>query len=139
MSNVDQDYSRIDPTFIYNNGPKLGDFMWGDASSPLAKARRKQYRALFARAHLDQGINRDADGNVFFIAGSIGLLDAGYSTGYLFCRAPGSASSQNSPFEPCALRPQDSGSRTFQSGPPLEGYSFKRVADHWYVFSQGPS
>lgn len=114
MSNVDTHYSRIDPTFInYGDidGTTGGQSMWGDASSPLPPDRWKRYRQLFSVAHLDQGMARDADGNVFFMAGSVGLLDAGYSTGYLFCRAPGSPSSRNSRFEPCTLPPQDSGSR----------------------------
>ena len=135
MSNLDQQYLRIDPTFIYSDA---GEFMWGDVNSPLAKDRWNQYRGLFSRAHLDQGITRDPGGDVFFMAGSVGLLNRGYSTGYLFCKDPGSPSSQNSRFEPCTLPPQDSGSRIFQAEPRVEAYSFKRLADHWYVFSQGP-
>ena len=142
MSNVDTHYSRIDPTFInYGavDGTPGGQSMWGDTNSPLPTDRWKRYRKLFSRAKLDQGIARDADGNVFFMAGSIGLLDRGHSTGYLFCRDPGSQSSQQSRFEPCTVPPQESGSRAFLPEPRVEADSFKRVADHWYVFSQGPS
>jgi hypothetical protein len=142
MSDRDTHFARIDPTFVdygYIDGTPGGQSMWGDANSPLPTDHWTQYRKLFSEAGLDQGISRDADGNVFFMAGSIGLLNRGHSTGYLFCRDPGSPASRSSRFEPCTLSLQDSGSREYQAEPRVEAYKFKRVADHWYVFDQGPS
>ncbi len=142
MSDQDAHFSRIDPGFVdygYIDGTPGGQASQGDSDSPLPQSRWNTYRSLFSKAKLDQGFARDSDGNAYFMAGSIGLLNRGHTTGYLFCRDQGSPSSRSSPFEPCTLLHQDSGSQSYGMEPRREAYSFMKVADHWFVFDQGPS
>jgi multisubunit Na+/H+ antiporter MnhC subunit len=142
MSDQDVHFSRIDPTFVnygYIDGTVGGQAMQGQKGSPLSQDRWNAYRSLFSKIKLSQGFQRDSDGNVYFLSGSFGLLNRGHSTGYLFCRDPGAASSISSPFEPCTLSHQDSGSQSYGTEPRREAYSFIKVAEHWFVFDQGPS
>jgi len=142
MSNQDTHFSRIDPTFVnygYIDGTPYGQALQGQGNSPLPDERWNSYRSLFKKIKLQQGLERDADGNVYFRSGAVGLLNRGHSTGYLYCRDAGSNSSQKSSFEPCTLSHRDSGSQSFSMEPRGEAYSFMKVADHWFVFDQGPS
>jgi len=142
MSNQDVHFSRIDPTFInYGgiDGTPGGQSSPGSSDSPLAVDRWAAYRALFLKAKLDQGFTRDADGNVYFMAGSVGLLNNGHTTGYLYCREPGSSASQSSAFQPCMSVTSNHGSQDYSDNPRREAYSFQKVAEHWFVFDQGPS
>ena len=142
MSNQDVRFSRIDPTFVnYGeiDGTPGGQSSLGSSHSPLAADRWAAYRVLFLKAKLDQGFSHDADGNVYFMAGSVGILSDGHTTGYLYCREPGSPASQSSWYQPCASATTDHGSQTYSDNPRREAYSFQKVADHWFVLDQGPS
>ncbi len=143
LSNEDAWFSRVALDFVDYNPPKGttqdGRFMQEDPKEPLPKTRWDQYRVLFKEVDSKLGIQRDGAGNAFVMEDSIGLLNSGHATGYLFCVDQGSPASQNSMFEPCALSHQDSGSRAYSADPRAEAYSFRKVAEHWYVFDQGPS
>jgi hypothetical protein len=139
MSDQDTEFWRISPTFLTP--------AWGAVPIPkptvpapvLPDGRWSEYKTAFKKAGIAEGFQRDATGNIFFMAGAEGLLNRGHATGYLYCVDPGSAASANSQFEPCTLSPQNEGHREYSAEPRVEAYTFKRVADHWYVFDQGPS
>jgi hypothetical protein len=141
MSDQDTHYSRIDPGFIdfgYIDGQPGGQSMHGDKNSPLASSRWDAYRALFSRAKLSQGFQRDADGNVFFMAGSEGLLDRGFSIGYLYCRDQNSPAQKAANFEPCNQANQDSGSEEEPQDGSREAFSFRKLSGRWFVYRRGP-
>jgi hypothetical protein len=141
MSDQDKYFFRIDPTFVdydFTQGNMNGKAVVGPAAAKMPPARLQNYRALFARAKLNQGFQRQQDGDMYFMAGSFGILDNGYTTGYLYCRDPGSVSSQSSGYEPCRSATIDHGSQNESITPPRQAYSFQKVADHWFVFEEGP-
>jgi hypothetical protein len=62
---------------------------------------------------------------------SIGLLNRGHSNGYLHC-GPG----PNHSYPPC-FSSQPSGEHPYKPGD--EAYSYRKLADRWYAYSEGPS
>ena len=141
MSDQDKYFFRIDPTFLdydYTQGKMDGNAVVGEDAAKMAPARLQAYRSLFAQAQLDQGFQRQLDGDMYFMAGSIGILENGYTTGYLYCRDPGSVASQSSGYELCRSATTDHGSQNNSITPPRQAYSFQKVADHWFVFGEGP-
>ena len=101
--------------------------------------RWREYRDLFRRVGVRDGLSQDAAGDVFFIAGGDGLVHRGHATGYLFCSDPGSAASAHSPYQPCTMAHAEAGERKFALKPRVAGYAFRKLAEHWFVFDQGPS
>ena len=141
MSDQDKYFFRIDPTFLdydYTQGKMDGKAVVGEDAAKMAPARLQAYRTLFAHAKLNQGFQRQLDGDMYFMAGSFGILDNGYTTGYLYCRDPGSVASQSSGYEPCRSATIDHGSQLYSIAPPRQAHSFQKVADHWFVFEEGP-
>ena len=67
---------------------------------------------------------------------SIGLLNRGHATGYLYC----STAKKNGVFrfEPYESR-QSAGSHKYDPESRAEAFSFQELADHWYAYDQGPS
>jgi hypothetical protein len=142
MSDQDKYFFRIDPTFLdydYTQGKMDGKAVVGEEAAKMSDARLKTYRDLFAKANLSQGFVRDLDGNVYFMAGSVGILNRGHTTGYLFCREPGSAASERSGYPACMTATKTTDSQTYSNNPRREAYSYKKIADHWYVLDEGPS
>jgi hypothetical protein len=130
MSDQDPDLAVIDPGWLNSRSGQqvLGD---NDPKSPLSVQRWNEYRRIFKRNDLTQGLRRfKQNGDAFIIVKSEGLLDRGYSNGYVFC---GSDSEHTLP--PCLSKDPRGEHTTSQGG---EAYSFIKVADRWYVFSQGP-
>jgi hypothetical protein len=141
MSDQDKYFFRIDPTFLdydYTQGKMDGKAVVGEDAAKMPPARLQTYRTLFEKAKLDQGFQRQLDGDIYFMAGSVGLLDRGHTTGYLYCREAGSVASQSSGYEPCKSATIDHGSQAFSDNPRREAYSFQKVAEHWFVFAHGP-
>jgi hypothetical protein len=138
MSDEDSAFWRIAPDFI-SRVPKDSERSGArsvDDSSGMSKVRWDQYRELYARNGIKLGILRDNERDAFIMIDSIGLLNRGHTSGYLFCSTDQSISLER--FEPCTLH-QDSGERKFDAEPRREAYSFKRVDSRWIVFDQGPS
>jgi hypothetical protein len=141
MSEEDKYFFRVDPTFLdydFTHGKWDGKAVVGEDAAKIPPARWQVYRTLFAKAKLDQGFVRRPDGDVYFMAGSVGILNNGHTTGYLYCREPGSAASQDFD-EPCKSATKNSGYQDYSNDPRRDAYSFKKVADHWFVYDQGPS
>ena len=93
--------------------------------------RWEEYRRLFSRNGITQGIRRDPDTkDAFIIVKSFGLLECGTSAGYLYC-GPG----PNHSYPPCSSS-QSSGDHPYKPGD--EAYSFVKLADRWYAYSDGP-
>jgi len=130
MSDADSQLAVIDPNWLeLRDGDR---FLTWDKRSGISEDRWNLYRKIFRRHGITQGIRRNKKyGDAFIIVKSFGLLDNGYSNGYLYC-----SGDIDSYYPPCLLH-QERGME------PREGndhaYSFIRVSDHWYAFSDGPS
>ena len=133
MSNEDARFSRIAPNFIDDNGapdnPEGGRFMKDDPRVALSRARWDQYRRIYKRLGIKLGVQRNSNGDEFIMADSVGLLDSGHATGYVFCS--GDAPSQNRLLPPCMSN------KDFEAGGQYAGgdsYVFRKLDAHWYAF-----
>lgn len=128
MSEHDVQLTRIDPKWLMTRNH---EYLAYSPQTGITEQRWDEYRRLFARNGITQGIQRDPEtGDAFIIVGSFGLLDRGYSNGYLYC-GPGPSHR----YAPC------SASRAFGEHPYAPGdeeYSYRKLADRWYAYSQGP-
>lgn len=129
MSDQDSQMAVIDPTWLQLQGQ---GFSSTDKAIGISTERWDEYRKVFRRNGIMQGIRRDsAGGDTFIIVQSIGLLDNGYSNGYLYC-VPGSAHR----YEPCSSTEQR-GEHPYSGGGDA-GYEFIKLTDRWYAYREGP-
>lgn len=129
MSDHDAQLLRIDPNWLstYNH-----QYLGYSPETGITLERWNEYRRLFARNNITQGIQRDqASRDAFILVESVGLLNRGKSNGYLYC-GPGPAHR----YQPCSLS-QPEGKHPYSPGD--EGFSYRKLADRWYAFSEGPS
>ena len=130
MSDQDSNLAVIDPGWLANHDG-LQTLTENDPHSGLSVERWNEYRRIFKRDDLTQGLRRfKPNGDAFIIVKSEGLLDRGYSNGYVYC-----GSDPEHTLPPCLSKEPRGEHEASQGG---EAYSFIKVADHWYVFSQGP-
>jgi len=139
MSKEDAHYSRIAPTFVDrdqgSDGP--GRYMDGDPKAGLAKSRWDEYRAIYKLNDIKLGVQRDEGEDFFIMADSVGLLNRGHSTGYLFC-VQQKDEAKKYRFQPCR-QDQNEGSHQFDPNTREEGYSFRRLDGSWFAYDEGPS
>jgi hypothetical protein len=139
MSDEDMHDSRIAPDFLWRDAYEstaAGQFYYPDPKSGLTKSRWDQYRVIYGRNGIKLGILRDKERDAFIMIDSIGLLNRGHTTGYLYCSSDSSKDEDR--FEPCTLN-LERGSRAFDPVKREEAYSFQRLNARWLVFDQGPS
>ena len=129
MSDEDGDFWRIAPSFL-----SVGHVP-NETEQTLPQARWDAYRAIFARSEIKLGIERDTAGDIFIIVDSVGILNRGHATGYLYC-APTTA--KRPAYDPCALN-QENGRREYDPKTRDAAYSFRKIADRWYAYDEGPS
>ncbi len=135
MARADREFGRINAAYVTFAATGKTE----SSRSAFIADRWKQYRDLSGKAGMRDGLSQDGAGDVFFIAAGDGLVHQGHATGYLFCSEPGSAASAHSPYQPCTVAHADAGERKFTLKPHVSGYRFRKVAEHWFVFDQGPS
>ena len=127
-SDQDKEMAVIDPAWLELQGAYAPS-----SSEPvgISQARWQGYRRIFRKNGIDQGVRRySSGGDVFIIVRSVGILDNGYSDGYLYC-VPG----VEHHYAPCSSTEQTG--RHDRSGG--EGaYEFIKLTDHWYAFRDGP-
>lgn len=128
MSDEDQNFSRIAPDFL-----RAGT---ATSKARLAEPRWQLYREVFSRTGVKLGLQRDEAGNVFIMVDSVGLLNRGHTTGYVYCHAPKSASDLG--YYPCFLN-QEKGHREYDPRTRDEAYSFLKLDSLWYAYDEGPS
>jgi hypothetical protein len=133
MSNEDSHMLRIDPTWLLND--TSGQFLQYDPKAGITLERWNDYRRLFSRDGISQGIQREpGSDDAFIIVDSEGLLNRGISNGYLFC-GPRPVHR----YAPCTSS-ASTGSHQFSGvGANDEGYSFIKLDGGWYAVSIGPS
>jgi hypothetical protein len=139
MSNEDSKFSRIAPGFldqVTDGTSGYGRYMHGDPKAGLPEPRWSEYLEIYKRDGITDGVERDTSGDAFIMVDSIGLLNRGHTTGYLYC-VPNQPSSF-ARFDPCVLH-QDKGEREFNSNPRQEGYSFQKLDGQWFAYDEGPS
>ena len=141
MSDEDPDYARIDPDFVYHFpkvDPSTGQTDYDDSRAPMPSNRWDEYRAIYRRDGITLGIDRNQAHDAFIMVASQGLLNRGHISGYVYCADPLGAQLPNIfRYEPCTSR-LDAGQHRRGVGTD-EGYSFKKLADRWYAYDQGPS
>ena len=140
MSNQDVNFSRIAPDFLdidcHTCKPSdSGRYMAGDPRAALSTARWDEYRKIYSRNGIKNGIQRDPAGDAFIMVDSVGILNRGHTSGYLYCTSNAPANAHR--FEPCNLR-QEKGKREFNPELRECGYSFRRIDDRWYAYDEGP-
>jgi hypothetical protein len=83
MSDHDAQLTRIDPNWLQTHEHQ---YLQYSPETGITRERWDEYRRLFARNDITQGIQRDPEsGDAFIIVKSIGLLNRGNSNGYLYC------------------------------------------------------
>lgn len=131
MSDQDSQLAVIDPTWLElpNGAPT-----YSAATAGISQSRWEEYRRIFRSAGIDQGIRRygGPKGDAFIIVRSIGILDNGYSTGYLLC-APGT---EHNWAQVCNSS-ETHGVYPYSRGAD-EGYEFIKLTDRWYAYKEGP-
>ena len=129
MSDQDSGLSVIDPSWLQlRNGTQFLSF---DPKAGITEARWDEYRRIFRRNDITQGIRRfQPNGDAFILVKSEGLLDRGYSNGFVYCGAGPEHS-----YPPCSSK-EEHAEHPYTQGD--EAYSFIKLADRWYAFSQGP-
>ena len=129
MSNHDAQLLRIDPNWFMTRDHQYLSY---SPDTGITEARWNEYRRLFSENGIAQGIQRDLDsGDAFIIVDSVGILNRGHSNGYLYCGAGASHR-----YLPCYSN-QSHGEHPYKPGD--EAYSFRKLADRWYAYSEGPS
>ena len=100
-----------------------------EAPSPnLPEGRWNDYCALFRKAGLPAGLQKDSHGNIYFIAHTEGTVVSGGSKGFVFCEKTEGSTSD---FLPCTEQ-RDSGKSEDARG---RGCQYHRLNEHWYVYS----
>jgi len=126
MAQKDSQVSRI-----------AGDFIWRQDSAAwprpepewgITADRWNEYRKLFRKIGLTAGLNRDTQGNVYFIVYTEGSVVSGASKGFVYCERTGVSGSA---FLPCAEQ-RDFGK---YENPKGKGSEYRRLAQHWYTYS----
>jgi hypothetical protein len=131
MSNQDRHLLRIDPNWLLTD--KYAQFENYDPAVGITEARWNEYRRLFDRNQITQGIQRQPDSDdAFILVKSEGVLNRGISNGYLYCGAR-----PVHRYPPCALSSSRGSHQSGEHGD--EGYAFIRLDGGWYAFSEGPS
>jgi hypothetical protein len=83
MSDRDAQFIRIDPDWLQTREREFHEY---SPETGITQERWDEYRRLFARNGITQGIQRDPESkDAFILVKSVGLLNRGYSNGYLYC------------------------------------------------------
>jgi hypothetical protein len=140
MSDEDAKFSRIAPDFLDrttdNPNESGGRYMLGDPKAELSKGRWDMYRKIYSRDGIKLGVQRNASGDAFIMVDSVGLLNRGHASGYLYCAPTAPADAYR--FHAC-MQNQEKGEQKFNPDTGEEGYSFQRLDDRWYAYDEGPS
>jgi len=128
MSNEDRCFSRISLNLIS-----------GDRDKPCArlpKMRWDAYRRIFEHNGIKIGIHRDDSRDAFIVVDSIGIVNRGHMTGYVYWDPSTVVTGYR--FDPCVLKGK-SGHRQYDPTTRDEAYSFVRLDELWYAYDVGPS
>jgi len=126
MAEQDSRLIRIAPDFTWlENNTK-----WPREDVGLSEARWNEYRALFTKLSISEGIVRTKDfaGAIFFVAQSRGLCTSGSSDGYVY---------SSTPLSPVVKSPADALDAEARHNPGKHyAYVFKTLEPNWYTFYQ---
>jgi len=103
---------------------------WPRDDVGLTPARWSEYRALFEKLHVQEGIVRTDDfpGAIFFVLRAKGLCVAGSSSGYVYSERPLNPISE----APVAALDAEARSHSEQG----RAYVFRPLKSNWYAFYQ---
>ncbi len=129
MSNEDSNFNRIAPGWVSTFGL--------DTGASLHETRWAEYRRIYHRGGIKLGIARYAEtGDVFVIMDSVGLLNRGHASGYLYCSP--TAPPDSARHKPCTAN-RDHDTHEYDPRTREEGYSFIKLDARWYAYDEGPS
>ena len=126
MAEQDSGFIRIAPDFTW----LVGNSKWPREEIGISESRWNQYRALFAKLSLTEGIvrTRDFPGAIFFVAQARGLCTGGSSDGYVYSSIP---------LSPVVKSPADAlNAEARQRASKHYAYVFKTLQPNWYTFYQ---
>jgi hypothetical protein len=103
---------------------------WPRDDVGLTPARWSEYRALFEKLHIQEGIVRTGDfpGAIFFVIGAKGLCVAGSSSGYVYSEQP------LRPLSETPVNALDTEARSHSDQG--RAYVFRPLKSNWYAFYQ---
>jgi hypothetical protein len=128
MSDHDVQLLRIDPDWLLTAQRQCLDYC---PEAGITRERWDEYRRLFARNSITQGIERDPESkDAFILVKSLGLLESGSTSGYVYC-GPGPKHA----YPPCSSS-QPYGEHPYSPGD--EAYSYRKLSELWYAYSRGP-
>jgi hypothetical protein len=126
MAEQDSRLLRIAPdfTWLYN------ETKWPREEVGISESRWNDYRALFTKLFITEGIVRTTDfpGAIFFVAQTRGLCTGGSSDGYVYSSAP------QSPVVKSPAEALDAEAR--RNTGQHYAYVFKTLKPNWYTFYQ---
>lgn len=123
MAEEDREFRSIQP---WGTTPK---------APPEFGPRFAKYAVIFKRSGIELGIER-YDDEVSVTIRSVGILNRGHASGYVFCRSAQPNHKAN--FYPCIFG-KDRGFQPYQRDTRTEAYSYERIDAHWFVMDVGPS
>jgi hypothetical protein len=129
MSDHDAQLIRIAPSWLMTSGQQYMEY---SAETGITQDRWDEYRHVFARNTIADGLQRDHDtGDIYFIVRAVGIVNRGHSSGYLHC-GPGPSHR----YPPCSVL-DAFGEHTMASDSDVN-YAFRRIGQRWYAYSEGP-
>jgi len=126
MTREDSNVSRVADTFIWRKDSAAWprpESEWG-----ITEERWNEYRGLFRKVGLVAGLNKDSQGNIYFISHTEGSVVSGASKGFVYCEKTGVPESA---YLPCSGS-QDSGKYENAKN---KGSEYHRLTEHWYIYS----
>ena len=147
MADQDSDFYVIDPEWLESSAGQFREEPQAHvALSPFVRKnpgldplhdpeafmtieRWNEYRRIFSRNHITQGIRRSpTSGDAFILVKSDGLVTGGSSSGYIHC-GPGPEHT----YPPCSSKELrfEQPNMTAEH----EAYSFLKLADRWYAYN----
>jgi len=131
MAHADSNLSRIADDFIW----RWNTVAWPRPESEwgITAARWNEYRKLFRKLGLRGGVEKDSEGNLYFISHTEGSVVSGMSKGFVHCEKmslSGTTVAHNH-YLPCTEK-GESGKVEDAKG---HGSEYRRLYDDWYIFS----
>jgi hypothetical protein len=139
MSDEDAKFSRIAPDFLDRTPDGPNDFeryMKNDPKAGLPESRWGAYRRIYSRNGIKLGIQRNASRDAFIMVDSVGLLNRGHASGYVYCASTAPPNANR--YYPCMLN-KEKDERRYDPDTREEGYSFQKLDGRWYAYDEGPS
>jgi hypothetical protein len=127
MSDQDAQLIRIASWWLMTSDHQYMEYT---AETGITQGRWDEYRRIFARNAIADGLQRDHDtGDIYFMVRAVGIVNRGHSSGYLHC-GPG----PNHRYPPCSFL--DVVGEHLKASDSDVNYAFRRIGQSWYAYSE---